>query len=1015
MAQPNYTPIQLYHSTTAAAVPTAANLAQGELAINITDGKLYYEDGSGVVQVIASKGAGTIGGSTTQIQYNNAGALAGSSAMVFNNSTNVVTLTTLNLTNALGAVYGGTGQSTYTTGDLLYSSAANTLSKLAIGTANYILTVNSGGTNVQWSAPSSISVSTATNLAGGVAGSVPYQSGASTTTFLAIGAADRVMTSSGSAPQWVTALTGLTGVSSSSITNTSLTSTRVVYSGASGLQTNSANLTFDGTTLTTAGLSNSGTSALVKLVTVGNTSFNGTTVFAPATPAKLYMGTGTVTDVTSAVSQNNTYGAIMSLGITPIAASQTGVTYTNAATLYIDGAPSNGTNVLITNPYALYVAAGASYLGGNTAVTGTLSATGVATFSAGTAALPAITTTGDTNTGIWFPAADTIAFTEGGVECARFDSSGNFGLGTTAPATLFHMLKDGVGGSAPNQPELRIQHNDINAISTGGSNGGILGFVNLQVSATGWAADSIWGRINFSPSQPTSGTAQLSASILAAAEGALAGQQTPTYLAFYTSDSTNGGNNGEKMRLTSGGNLGLGVTPNTTSLGGTYSLLAAGKASGSGIIMGQTDLTAADSTAAQFLGKTTGASGYQLLGGMLVQTDGSSTTNAVGRLTFYTATGGSLGERARINSDGRFQIASTNNTGANTKLVVGTGNTGTNGITIVNTGDTNVDALVLSNWSGSTTSNGPRISFDNSGRAAWVIGAQSAGTGFDLCQTWGTPYVRITSNGNFGIGTTSPDTYGKLAVNSTAAAGANVAITKENSGSANQNGQVLYFNNSHPSATARNSGVVAGQIVWQFSQPSSGALQYAGEIAVLADVQTGLSTASSLRLYSSGGLGITINSSANTVIAGALSKASGSFRIDHPLPELEETHQLVHSFIEGPQADLIYRGKVNLVNGTATVNIDTVSTMTEGTFVILCRDVQCFTTNESDWTAVRGSVTGNILTIEAEDNTSTASISWMVIGERKDKHMMVTDWTDDNGKVIVEPLKEQSSTALEGA
>ena len=138
---------------------------------------------------------------------------------------------------------------------------------------------------------------------------------------------------------------------------------------------------------------------------------------------------------------------------------------------------------------------------------------------------------------------------------------------------------------------------------------------------------------------------------------------------------------------------------------------------------------------------------------------------------------------------------------------------------------------------------------------------------------------------------------------------------------------------------------------------------------------------------------------------GALSKGSGSFRISHPLPELSETHQLVHSFIEGPKADLIYRGKVNLVNGAATVNIDEVSGMTDGTFSALCRDVQCFTTNESDWTPVRGSVAGNVLTIEAQDNTSTSSVSWMVIGERKDQHMYETDWTDDNGRVIVEPLK----------
>ena len=115
----------------------------------------------------------------------------------------------------------------------------------------------------------------------------------------------------------------------------------------------------------------------------------------------------------------------------------------------------------------------------------------------------------------------------------------------------------------------------------------------------------------------------------------------------------------ERARIDSSGNLGLGVTANTTSLGGTYSLLAVGKASGSGILMGQTDLTAADSTASQFLGKTTGASGYQLLGGMLVQTDGSSTTNAVGRLAFYTATGGSLSERARIDSSGNLLVGQT--------------------------------------------------------------------------------------------------------------------------------------------------------------------------------------------------------------------------------------------------------------------------------------------------------------------------------------------------------------------
>lgn len=147
--------------------------------------------------------------------------------------------------------------------------------------------------------------------------------------------------------------------------------------------------------------------------------------------------------------------------------------------------------------------------------------------------------------------------------------------------------------------------------------------------------------------------------------------------------------------------------------------------------------------------------------------------------------------------------------------------------------------------------------------------------------------------------------------------------------------------------------------------------------------------------------------------AGAVTKASGTFRIEHPILEKAKTHDLVHSFIEGPNADLIYRGKAVLVNGKATVNIDTEARMTDGTFVLLCRNVQCFTTNETDWTAIKGSVVDNILIIEAQDATSAAEISWMVIGERKDKHMYETNWTDENGRPIVEPIKEEQIVKLQ--
>ena len=67
--------------------------------------------------------------------------------------------------------------------------------------------------------------------------------------------------------------------------------------------------------------------------------------------------------------------------------------------------------------------------------------------AAGTASLPALTTTGDVNTGIFFPAADTIAFAEGGAEAMRIDSDGNVGIGTTSPSSFFSEARNLVVGT----------------------------------------------------------------------------------------------------------------------------------------------------------------------------------------------------------------------------------------------------------------------------------------------------------------------------------------------------------------------------------------------------------------------------------------------------------------------------------------------------------------------------------------------------------------------------------------
>ena len=142
-------------------------------------------------------------------------------------------------------------------------------------------------------------------------------------------------------------------------------------------------------------------------------------------------------------------------------------------------------------------------------------------------------------------------------------------------------------------------------------------------------------------------------------------------------------------------------------------------------------------------------------------------------------------------------------------------------------------------------------------------------------------------------------------------------------------------------------------------------------------------------------------------VSGALSKGSGSFKISHPLPELTDTHHLVHSFTESPQADLLYSGSTALVDGKAQINIDEFHGMTEGTFEVLCRNVRTFSSNETGFHHVRGSVEGSILNLECEDSDCDDTVSWLVIGERKDQHMFDTGWTNDNGEVIVEPLKPE--------
>jgi hypothetical protein len=88
-------------------------------------------------------------------------------------------------------------------------------------------------------------------------------------------------------------------------------------------------------------------------------------------------------------------------------------------------------------------------------VAGTAVISGTLTAAAGSAAAPTITATGDTNTGIFFPAADTIAFAEGGAEVMRIDSSGRVGIGVTPSISSARLTT--VGGPVQLSPGTTSQ------------------------------------------------------------------------------------------------------------------------------------------------------------------------------------------------------------------------------------------------------------------------------------------------------------------------------------------------------------------------------------------------------------------------------------------------------------------------------------------------------------------------------------------------------------------------------
>ena len=129
----------------------------------------------------------------------------------------------------------------------------------------------------------------------------------------------------------------------------------------------------------------------------------------------------------------------------------------------IDGAVNMATTALVTGVLTTTAA---------TVFNGGFAAGGVGTFADGSAGAPSITNTGDVNTGIFFPAADTIAFAEGGAEAMRIASTGDVAIGSTTPEANTNFVALTIGpGASTGGGQVYVESSSVRAVFGADNNG----------------------------------------------------------------------------------------------------------------------------------------------------------------------------------------------------------------------------------------------------------------------------------------------------------------------------------------------------------------------------------------------------------------------------------------------------------------------------------------------------------------------------------------------------------------
>ena len=196
------------------------------------------------------------------------------------------------------------------------------------------------------------------------------------------------------------------------------------------------------------------------------------------------------------------------------------------------------------------------FVGGITAAN--VNTTGVSTFtnlvvSAGTTSAPSISPSGDSNTGIFFPSANTIAFGEGGAEAARFDSDGRLLVGTSSALSNTYI------GNVAITPAVQIEGASTGTASLSITRLSNNPFLILQRGSTGSPviADDTVGQINFSGFDGANyrNTARITSQV----DGTPSAGVMPGALMFSTTPSGSATPT-ERMRIKSDGSTCFGIT-----------------------------------------------------------------------------------------------------------------------------------------------------------------------------------------------------------------------------------------------------------------------------------------------------------------------------------------------------------------------------------------------------------------------------------------------------------------------